>query len=63
MRVLRGGVCPDGGGGATLRRAGEPARMGGDSLAEAALGRVGRRGGAPGTAGEERLPSPPGVLR
>jgi hypothetical protein len=37
--------------------------MGGDSLAEAALGRVGRRGGTGDAVGEERLPSPPGVLR
>jgi hypothetical protein len=66
IRFLRGGVCPDGGGGATLRRAGEPVRIGGDSLADAALGRLGRagrRGGAGGVVGEERLPSPPGVLR
>ena len=62
MRVLRGGVGPDGGGGATLRRAGELVRMRGDSLAEAALGRAGRRGGAGGAAGVEETSSP-GVLR
>jgi len=63
MRVLKGGVGPDGGGGATLRRAGELVRMGGDSLAEAALGRAGRRGGAGGAGGVEETSSPPTVLR
>ena len=63
MRVLRGGVCPGGGGGATLRRAGELVRMAGDSLAEAALGRAGRRGGAGGAEGVERTTYPPCVLR
>lgn len=63
MRVLKGGVCPDGGGGATLRRAGELVRMGADSLAEAALGRLGRRGGGGGAVGVEGTSSPPGVLR
>jgi hypothetical protein len=62
LRVLRGGVCPDGGGGATLRLAGELVRMCGDSLAEAALGRVGRSGGA-GAVGVEGTSPPPGVLR
>lgn len=53
MRVLGGGAGPGGIGGAILRRAGELVRIGGESLAEAALGRVGSRGGAGGAVGVE----------
>lgn len=63
IRDLGGAGAGGGGGGATLRRAGEPARMGGDSLAEADLGRTGGRGGAGGAEGVEEVSSPPGVLR
>lgn len=63
MRVLGGGAGPGGKGGATLRRAGELVRIGGESLAEAALGRVGSRGGAGGAVGVEGESSPPAVLR
>lgn len=63
MRVLGGGAGPGGKGGATLLRAGELVRIGGESLAEAALGRVGSRGGAGGAVGVEGTSSPPDVLR
>ncbi len=63
MRVLRGGAGPGGKGGAILCRAGELVRTGGESLAEAALGRVGSRGGVGGAVGVEGASSPPSVLR
>src|SRR6266852_3110546 len=63
MRVLGGGAGPGGTGGAILRRAGELVRTVGEPLAEAALGRVGSRGGAAGAVGVEGVSSPPGVLR
>lgn len=53
-----------GGGGATPRRAGELVRTGGDSLAEAALGRRGRTGRDGGVEGVEEKPaSCPAILR
>jgi len=62
-RDLRGSDGPGGGGGATLRRAGEFARAGDEPLAEAALGRRGGGGGAVGGGGVDWAPSPPCVLR
>lgn len=63
MRVLDRGAGPGGRGGAILCRAGELVRIGGESLAEAALGRVGSRGGVGGAVGVETTSSPPGILR
>jgi hypothetical protein len=62
--VLRSGGAGAGvEGGAILRRAGGPVRIGGDPLAETALGRAGRRGGARGEEGLEDVSPPPGCSR